>query len=334
MDLQSYQTGVYFLVSLSFFLFALLDGFDLGIGLLLPFARTREDSGRLVSHIAPFWDGNEIWLIIAGALVFAAYPVLLGMLLGAIYLPFLLFIAGLIVRAMALEYSYHDPARQRLWHLAAAGGSGLASGIALYALGVFLLGLPFESAGVLSQHPADYAAPFPLLVTLAGWVILAWHGLTYALSRAPAAATPISPRTLWWGAVSASLALLIGWIIWLPQTLRHPSALIGIACCAAGIAGARLFLQRPGWAFRFSCLTLTGLWTLITGSLYPAVLPARLHPEWTLTIASDSAPAATLKLLLTLGLILVPIIIAYTWFIHRVLCRPKNRSRNPADSLA
>jgi cytochrome d ubiquinol oxidase subunit II len=324
MDLHYYQTAVFSLIILFFYLFSVLDGFDLGIGIMLPFCRTKEASGRLVAHISPFWDGNEVWLIIAASFVFAAFPAVIGLLLGTIYLPFLLLIAGLILRAMALEYSYHDLPRQQRWHRIAAAGSFLVVFLGLYLSGLIVQGLPFEGPGQLSQHPADYVSPFPLLFTLAGLVFMVWHGLTYALGKDPSAAGLATARNLWWGLAAATLVMLLAWILLLPHTLRHPLAIAGATLCLAGVIGGRAFLRHNGWSFRFSCLSFTGLWTLIATSLYPAILPARHHPEWSLTIAAASAPVSTLKLLLTTGLILIPVIIAYTAFTHKELKNATN----------
>ncbi len=319
MDVQFYQTTVFSLIILSFYLFSVLDGFDLGIGMMLPFCRTKESAGRLVAHITPFWDGNEVWLIIAASFVFAAFPSVIGLLLGAIYLPFLLLITGLILRAMALEYSYHDLPRQQGWHRIAAAGSFLVASLGFYASGLIVQGLPFEGPGQLSQHPADYVSAFPILFTLAGLVFMVWHGLTYALGKDPSTTGRETAGKLWWGLAAAAAVMLLAWIILLPHTMRHPLALAGGSLCLTGVLGGRVFLKSSRWPFRFSCLSFTGLWMLIATSLYPAILPARHHPEWSLTIAAAAAPPSTLKLLLITGLILVPVIIAYTGFIHKEL---------------
>lgn len=318
MDLQCYQTAVFVIIVLFFFLFSMLDGFDLGIGMMLPFVKDKRGSGRLVSHIAPFWDGNEIWLIIAASFVFAAFPTLIGLLLGAIYLPFLLLIAGLIMRAMALEYSYHDLPRQKMWHSVAACGSFLVAFLGLYFSGLIVQGIPFDGPGQLSRRPADYVSAFPFLFTMAGLVVVVWHGLTYALNRDPSDAWLAAGKKLWWALAAACLVLLAAWTFLLPNTIRQPPALAGAALCVAGVLGGRLFLERKGWAFRCSCLTMAGLWMLIAGASYPAVLTARHHPEWSLSLASASAPISTLRLLCFTGLILVPIIIAYSYFTYRV----------------
>lgn len=318
MDIQFYQNGVFLLIILFFYLFSVLDGFDLGIGMMLPFAKGKEASGRLVSHIAPFWDGNEVWLVIGAGFVVGAFPAVMGLLLGTVYLPFLLLIVGLILRAMALEYSYHDLARQRFWHLVAACGSYLVTVLGLYFLGTILIGLPFQEVGVLSTCFGDYVTTFPILFSLAGLVAVLWHGMTYALNQEPGEARQKAAEKLWWAVAGSSLVLFTAWIFFLPQAMARPLSIVGAGLCVAGIMGGRWTLKRKGWPFRFSCLNITGLWMLIGTSLYPVVLPARHHPEWSLTIASAAAPLSTLKLLFVLGWVLVPIIIAYSYFMYRV----------------
>lgn len=318
MDLQFYQHGVFFLIILFFYLYSVLDGFDLGIGMLLPFAKGKGEPGRLVSYITPFWDGNEVWLVIGAGFVFGAFPAVLGLLLGAIYLPFLLLIGGLILRAMALEYSYHDLAHQRIWHLMAACGSFIVTALGLYVLGLILQGLPFDGAGTLSSRLEDYVSPFPGLFSLAGLVVVIWHGATYALSRDFSDVRQHAVRKLWVALVAASLVLVAAWIIYLPQAAGKPLAWVGGGLYVCGVIGGRWGVKHKGSAFWFSCLNVTGVWVLITTSLYPFVLPARQHPEWSLTLASAAAPLSTLKLLLVAGLVLVPIIIAYSYFTYRV----------------
>jgi cytochrome d ubiquinol oxidase subunit II len=318
MDLPFYQNGVFLLIGLFFYLYSVLDGFDLGIGMWLPFEKGKEGAARLVSHIAPFWDGNEVWLVIGAGFVFGAFPAVLGLLLGTVYLPFLLFVAGLILRAIALEYSYHDLERQRRWHLVAAGGSFLVTLLGLFFLGSLLQGLPFEAAGKLSTRATDYIVAFPLFFSLSGLVVVLWHGATYALSRDPGEARQRVAKKLWWAVAVASIVLMGAWAVCLPQATRLPLALVGAGLYGAGVIAGRLTLTRKGWAFRFSCLMVTGLWLLILASLYPAVLPARHHPEWNLTLASASAPLSSLKILFVAGGVMVPIIAFYSYFMYRV----------------
>ncbi len=318
MDLQFYQNSVFGLVMLFFYFYSVLDGFDLGIGMRLPFVKGTDEAGRLVAHISPFWDGNEVWLVIGAGFVFGAFPAVLGLLLGAIYLPFLLLIAGLILRAMALEYSYHDLAHQRMWHLVAAGGSCLVTGLGLYFIGAILQGLPFDGPGRLSQRPGDYVTAFPILFMLAGLVVVLWHGATYALKQDPSEANQKWAMKVWWWLAGASLVLLGAWVVILPQSMRLPLALAGDGLCVIGVIGGRVWLLRNGWAFWFSCVNITGIWLMILATLYPAVLPARQYPEWALTIDLAAAPLSTLKVLLVVGLMLVPVIMAYSWFTYRV----------------
>lgn len=318
MDIQFYQNGVFLLIILFFFLYSVLDGFDLGIGMLLPFAGDKGAAGRLVSHIAPFWDGNEVWLVIGAGFVFGAYPPVMGLLLGTVYLPFLLLIAGLILRALALEYSYHDLKRQHLLHQVAACGSFMVTLLGLFFLGTILNGLPFEGPGKLSTQAGDYVRPFPVLFSLAGLVVVMWHGATYALIQDSSGSWRKVTEKLWWLLVGAALVLMAAWAFFLPEAAGKPLALVGGGLCLYGVIGGRLALGRKGWAFRFSCVNVAGLWLLILASIYPAVLPACRHPEWSLTLASVSAPVSTLKILLVAGLTVVPVIIGYSYFTYRV----------------
>ena len=322
MDLEFCRTGVLLLIVLFLLIYSVLDGFDLGIGMLLPFARSKGEAARLVSLISPFWDGNEVWLVIAAGFVFAAFPALLGLLLGAVYLPFLLLVAGLILRAIALDYSYHDPSRQALWHRLAAGGSGLVVTLGLFFLGTILNGLPFDGPAVLSQRADDYVALFPVLFSFTGIVVVVWHGAAYAYGREPSDAGLLLLKRLWPVLVAASVVLGVAWLGCLPKARIMPLFLAGVAIYAGGVAAGRARLARPGWAFRGSVVSLAGLWLMIVAGLYPEVLPARNHPEWSLTLANASAPLPTLRILTILGLVVTPVIALYSVFIYRVFHKP------------
>jgi len=324
MDVQFYQNALFLLITLLFYLYAVLDGFDLGVGMLLPFTRSKAEAERLVSYIAPFWDGNEVWLVIAVGFVFAAFPGVLGLLLGAFYLPFMLLIAGFILRAIALEYSYHDLSRQRMWHIIAACGSYLVTALALFVLGSILNGVPFTGPGTLSYNAVDYIAPFPVIFTITGLIFVMWHGAAYALTHDPSEARQTSTCRLWPLLAGAGILLTATWIFALPQAVNNPATAAGLVLCITGIIGGRIMLKNKSWAFRLSCLNVTGLWLLITAALHPNALPARLHPEWSISIASAATPLSTLKLMLNVGLVLVPVILAYSYFTYRALRLPTN----------
>ena len=318
MDLHFYQTCSFILIMVFLGMFSMLDGFDLGVGMLLPFAKDKDEAGRLVSMISPFWDGNEVWLITAAGFAFAAFPAVYGLLLSSFYLPIMAFVAALVMRGLALDYSYHDLAHQRMWQRLAAGGSYGVTILGLLTLGTILQGLPFVGPGLLSQTFSDYVGVFPILFCLAGTVFVIWQGMTYTLIRDPSGVRQDMAKRIWPAVVAAGMLLMAAWGVYLPQALGKPIALMGGVLCAMGIVAGRLTLWRKGWAFYFSCVSMAGLWMLIAASLYPDVLPARHPSGLSLTLGSAAAPLSTLKPMVLIGSFLIPVILVYTGFTYRV----------------
>src|SRR6476469_9428663 len=132
-------------IALSIFVYVILDGFDLGVGVL--FGTTKEESNRaqMMKSIAPFWDGNETWLVIIGASLFAAFPAAYAVFLGAFYLPVLLMLVGLIFRGVAFEFRYRSAGMRRFWDAGFAYGSMLVAFVQGAAVGAMMRGIPVEN---------------------------------------------------------------------------------------------------------------------------------------------------------------------------------------------
>jgi cytochrome d ubiquinol oxidase subunit II len=169
------------LIAIAVLMYVLLDGFDLGVGILFPFARGPEERDAMMNSIAPYWDGNETWLVLGGGGLFAAFPMAYAILGPALYLPLMLMLLALILRGVAFEFRLHGRRRGKaLWTAAFAGGSltaALAQGLVL---GGFVQGITVQ-AGVFAGGPFDWATPYSLLVAVglvagyallgAGWII-------------------------------------------------------------------------------------------------------------------------------------------------------------------
>src|ERR1700722_11133982 len=167
-------------LAISILLYVLLDGFDLGIGIL--FGLTRDETRRraMMSAVAPIWDGNETWLVVAGVVLWGAFPVVYATLFSAFYLPLLLMLAGLILRGVAFEYRYKTERMRWIWDWGFAGGSFVAAFIQGLMVGALVEGLPIAS-GRYSGGEVGWFSPFALLcgigLTLgytllgAGWLV-------------------------------------------------------------------------------------------------------------------------------------------------------------------
>jgi cytochrome bd ubiquinol oxidase subunit II len=334
--------------------YLVLEGFDFGVGMLLPILG-RDDNGRrtMIETIGPVWDGNEVWLLTAGGAIFAAFPVWYATLFSAFYLPLLLVLVGLILRGIALEYrgKLDSPTWRRRWDVAVVVGSALPSLIWGVAFGNFITGvdatdlysqitLTADGSKVDAAHSTTAAhptfsillhalSPYALLTGIVVVILFITHGaiwLTLKTSgdlhtRAVELARKLSFVLLAGAGVWAlwtQLAYGKGWT-WAPTLLAAVAAATVVAAARAG---------KEGYAFTASSLLTALIVVIVFGDMYPDVLPVHLHGSTVshlvnTTIATASSTDTTLTLMAVIAAIFVPIVLAYTswsyWtFRHRV----------------
>ncbi len=318
MDAQFWPVLAFLMTLMYFLVYSLLDGFDLGIGCLVPFAKKAE-ADRLISQIAPFWDGNEVWLVMGAGFLFGAFPVAYAALLSACYLPFMAVIAAFILRGAALEFSYHDAPRLRLWRRLFGLGSFLAGFSELAALGLLLQGLPFTAPGTVDRGLPGMPGAFPILFGVAGLLYLVWHGITYALGREPSPFLFRAAKLVWYLVAGASLLTICFWMRLSGATAAKPLVLLGGLLYLVGLALGRVLLAKGAWPFRMSCLGLLGLWLAAGAALFPNLLIASGNPAWSLTVYQAASPDSTLRPLAIASLILIPSIAGYSIFVYRIM---------------
>src|SRR5262245_53818706 len=306
------------IIAFGLMMYVIMDGFDLGIGILLPFMPDRADRDTMVNTVAPVWDGNETWLVLGGAALLAAFPLVYSVALSALYLPILLMLAGLICRGVAFEFRFKaDEAHRPLWHQAFIGGSYLASFCQCLVLGAFINGIKVAE-GAYAGGLFDWLSPFSLFTGLGLVVAYALLGSTWLVmktedglqSRMKCIARPV-----------AMLVLLViaGVSLWTP--LSHPEiaarwfalpnivffAPVPLLVLLASWALLRA-LRRDSHAAPF-LLALALLFLGYTGlviSLWPHVLP----PD--ISVWEAAAPPQSMGFTLVGALFVIPFILAYT----------------------
>ena len=164
-------------------LYIVLDGFDLGIGILFPFTGEEEQRDVMMNTVAPFWDGNETWLVMGGAGLFVAFPTAYAIIMPAFYLPIILMLLALVFRGVAFEFRWVAKPNHRLWDIAFSGGSITATFMQGIILGGLLQGIPVEQ-GAFAGGSFDWFAPFPLFIGLAMIAGYALLGATWLIMRA------------------------------------------------------------------------------------------------------------------------------------------------------
>jgi cytochrome d ubiquinol oxidase subunit II len=312
------------IIFFSVFMYVVLDGFDLGIGLLYPFVRGRRERDTMMNTVAPIWDGNETWLVLGGEGLLAAFPLAYSIILSGIYLPLIFMLVGLIFRGVAFEFRFKANERERpVWDLAFIGGSMVAAFFQGVALGTLLQGIPVSGRSY-AGGPFDWLAPFPLAAGAGVVVAYALLGATWLIMRTEGDLQKsmirlARPLTL------LLLAAIGGVSLWTPLAyhqvaerwfsfpnvlLLSPVPLL-VALCAV------LLLRALGRApYRTPFVAALGLVLLCYAgmaiSIWPHIVP------FDLTIWQAAAPPASQRFTLVGALVVIPLILAYTGWSYYV----------------
>jgi cytochrome d ubiquinol oxidase subunit II len=303
--------------------YSILDGFDLGLGSLFGLiAKTEDEKRRLFNAIWPVWDGNEVWLLTGGGALFAAFPLAYATVFSGFYLALMLVLFSLIFRAVAIEFWYYDQPRRKLWEAAFIIGSFLPSLLFGVALGNVILGIPLNDSGDFTGTFFTLLRPYPLAMGLAGCAALLLHGSIYAAlktdgeisRRAGALARTIAPLFLvLFGLLFAATAVYCrDFLHSLPAWLFSV-----IVISAAALIIKNLRRNTFGFLFTLSSVLLAGLWGIAAAVHYPNLVRS-LDGTNTLTIYNASSSLLTLKVMLIIALIGMPLVIGYTIFAYRV----------------
>jgi cytochrome d ubiquinol oxidase subunit II len=314
-DITAVWAGIIFF---SVFMYVVLDGFDLGIGMLYPFVPDRRERDTMMNSVAPIWDGNETWLVLGGEGLLAAFPVAYAVILPGLYLPLIFMLVGLIFRGVAFEFRFKANDRERpVWDLAFMGGSMTAAFFQGVSLGAFLQGIPVAGRSY-AGGPLDWFAPFPLAAGCGVMIAYALLGTTWLVMKTE---DELQKRML---KLARPLTLmLLGAIavvsVWTPLSQHQvaerwfsfPNLLI-LSPVPLLVAGAAFWLlwslQRdPSWKPFAAALALVLLgFTGMAISIWPHIVPP------TITIWEAAAPPSTQRFALVGTLIVLPLILAYT----------------------
>jgi cytochrome d ubiquinol oxidase subunit II len=303
--------------------YSVLDGFDLGVGVLLPFlARTEDEKRTLIGAVGPVWDGNEVWLLAGGGALFAAFPMAYATVFSGFYLALMVVLFSLIFRAVSLEFRAHDPARKGIWEAAFVGGSLLPALLFGVALGNVVGGVPLDARSEFAGTFFTLLRPLPLAFGLLGLGAFLMHGAAYAALKTDG---PLAERARRTGqtlafVVAGAFALsFVAVLVYLPSAIRSlPAWIFSVVVWVSLVLFAAAAKKgRDGRAFVFSSAAFLGLWGMIGAIHYPNLVRAA-DPALSLTVANASSSAMTLKVMLIIALVGMPIVIGYTIFAFRV----------------
>jgi cytochrome d ubiquinol oxidase subunit II len=318
----------------------LLEGFDFGVGtLLFRVGRTEAERGVLLSTIGPVWDGNEVWLIVAGGATFAAFPEWYATLFSGFYIALLLILVALILRVVAIEYreKERDPAWRRRWDVAHSVSAAVPALLWGVAFGNILRGVPIDARHEFTGNFVTLLNGYSILAGLTTLTVFTLHGAVFlALKTDGDLRERARAQTAWLGPLAAALA--VAFLVW---TLVHLGAAAGafdrtLALCALAAASllGGLFAtrrHRDGWAFVGTGLSIVATVAALFAALHPDVMPSSTNPAYSLTVSNASSSHYTLAVMSWVALIFTPLVLAYQAWTYWVF---RHRVSGPAASAA
>lgn len=309
--------------------YAILDGFDLGVGVLHLLARDDRQRRIQMNAIGPVWDGNEVWLLTAGGALFAAFPPVYATVFSGFYLALMLVLFALIFRAVSMEFrgQVDRPGWRRVWDWALGLGSLVPAIIFGVAIGNILRGLPIEADGTLNVPFLALLNPYALLIGILSLVMFVMHGAAYLAVKTDG---DLQQRMARW-TIGAWMAFVV---LYLAATVAtffvSPSLFEGVFgnplfwVFFLLLLGAIIYVpiaNRAGKflrAFLASAATIAAMIGLTATSLFPRMVPSSLDLAGSLTIYNASSTPRTLTVMLVIALIGMPLVIAYTACVYRV----------------
>ena len=311
-----------FALGLSLLLYVLLDGFDLGVGMLFPFAPDEKARRHLLSSISPVWDGNETWLVVAAAVLFGAFPLVYSVAISAFYLPILVMLAALILRGVAFEFRYKaGPAMRRVWDVGFVGGSFLAAFAQGTTVGAFVSELPIQD-GRFVGGPLFWAAPLPLLCGAGLCIGYAMMGCCWIVGKAEGRTRDFGYRVVPRLAAALLVFLVAAFALSLHDQLRVMDRWTERPALAAFPAAGLLATAGLAWGWRrrhdhmlFPCgaLIFASAFGTLAASFLPYMVP------FSITVEAAAAPASSLEFMFWgAGVFVLPLTLIYTAAVYYI----------------
>ncbi|MEG9225716.1 cytochrome d ubiquinol oxidase subunit II [Aeromicrobium sp. Sec7.5] len=294
--------------------YLVLEGFDFGVGMLMRLlARDETERRVLLNTIGPVWDGNEVWLIVAGGATFAAFPEWYATLFSAYYVPLFVILVALIVRAVGFEYRHKrsEPEWKRRWDHAIVFGSVVPAVLWGVALAGIVHGIPLDADHDFVGSLADLVTPYALLGGVVTLTVFITHGAFFiALKTVGDIRHRARALGLRWGGVAAVVTLVfVTWTAGRDGDLSvRVAAVVAVATFLAGLVAARA--GREGWAFTGTALAVAAVATMLFLALFPDVMPSTLG-SGTLTTTNAASTPYTLEIMTWVAAAFTPIVIGY-----------------------
>jgi len=308
----------------------ILEGFDFGVGILLPFlGRDNADRRLMINAIGPLWDGNEVWLLTAGGATFAAFPLWYASMFSGFYLALLIILVALIVRGVCFEFrgKVDSPRWRDSWDVAIFLGSAIPALLWGVAFANIVRGVPLNSAHVYTGNLLTLLNWYGLLGGLTTLLLFALHGAIFLSLKTDG---PLRPRARALAVRIAAAAIPVATAFLVVTQVRHgkPWTDISATLAAAALIGAVVAARRgrEGRAFLGTAVTLALAVATLFGDLYPRVLPSSTRAAFSLTVANASSSHYTLTVMTWVALVFTPVVLAYQGWTYWVFRKRLTRS--------
>ncbi len=321
------NTTWFILIGVLFTGYAMLDGFDLGVGALHLFTKKDEHRRLMLNAIGPVWDGNEVWLVTGGGALFAAFPNVYATVFSGFYFAFVLLLVALIFRAVAIEFRSKQPMGwwRQMWDVGFAGGSILSSLLIGIAMGNIAWGVPIDERGEFAGTFLSLLRPYPLLVGVTTVALFMMHGAIYAVMKTEG---ELHAQLRGWikncmiffiicYAVTTMATLL--YVPHMAARVRANPWLFSVALVnmlAIANIPREIHHGRDGRAFVSSCVAMIALMGLFGLEMFPNLVLSNPELAHSLTIYNAASSTKTLGIMLTIAITGVPIVLAYTVSIY------------------
>src|ERR1700742_1798835 len=308
------------LLTISILLYVLLDGVDLGVGLLFGLASGETRRGGMLSAVAPIWDGNETWLVVTAVILWGAFPVVYATLLSAFYLPLIVMLLGLILRGVAFEFRYKTERLRWIWDWCFAGGSLIATFIQGMTVGAVVEGLPFTN-GEYSGGAFGWLTPFAVLCGIGLCLGYALLGACWLIRKCEGDVRDVARRQMpvlavgvlaflvvvFAYALSENLPILHRWID-RPYLFVFPA----IGAVAATVLAFSILNHNDYWPFYMVALIFLSAFGTLALSFWPYMIP------FVIPVDQAAAPQSSLMFMFWGGAIVFPLMLLYTVISYRV----------------
>lgn len=302
--------------------FFVLEGFDFGVGVLHRIVgKTEAESQTALESIGPFWDGNEVWLVVAGAATFAAFPGWYATMFSSLYLALLVVLAALIGRGVSFEFrgKLTSPRWRRSWTWLTIAGSALVPLLLGVGLGDLLHGLPINSNHDYTGNFWDLLTPYGLWTGLTLLILSLLHGATFLMLKTTGAVRERSHAAARW-LVWAAVAAVLGFMIWTRAVVGHGFPLPLQALGVIAVLGAAYLIHagQEGWAFAASAGAVATTVVSIFVGLSPNVMASSTSKAFSLTVSNSSSASYALTVMTVVAVIFLPLVLLYQGWSYRV----------------